>query len=184
MCHIQKSVSHKERVTHKGSDTHTHTLLRIKHDIITPLRKPDWDQREKKDWDQRENNVKKLYGGVCALVQKEDKYFIYNGECTICLDNDASEAEVITDLNKPRRVNYQIHSRSEQNAEYWIHSSATQDLILADRVYATRCTSLCWKNARQLVPRQNKEVTSRNIWSLVNSTFSAILEEPRSKLQV
>ena len=33
-------------------------------------------------------------------------------------------------------VNHQVHWRPEQDAEYWIHSSATQERILADSVYA------------------------------------------------
>ena len=50
--------------------------------------------------------------------------------------SDTDKTEAITDLKKPRKVKYQIHSRSEQNAEYWILLCATQERILADSVYA------------------------------------------------
>ena len=68
-----------------------------------------------------------------ALEKKEDKQFIlYHGVCTICLDNNASEAEVITDTKKSRKVNHQIHWRPEQDVKYGIQLSATQKRILAD----------------------------------------------------
>ena len=51
--------------------------------------------------------------------------------------SDTDKTEAITDLKKPRKVKYQIHSRSEQNAECWILLCATQERILADSVYAT-----------------------------------------------
>ena len=82
---------------------------------------------------------------VYTLVQKEDKHFLYHGGCTIyplpwgctiCLDANASEAEVITDPKESRKANCQIHWRPEQDAKYWIHLSATQERILADRVWA------------------------------------------------
>ena len=55
---------------------------------------------------------------------------------TTCLDNNASEAEVITDTKKSRKVNHQIHWRPEQNAKDWIYLSATQKRILADKGYS------------------------------------------------
>ena len=48
----------------------------------------------------REKNVKKV-------VQKEDKHF--SSQLLIFFNNDASEAEVVTDFKKPRKVSYQIH---------------------------------------------------------------------------
>ena len=51
--------------------------------------------------------------------------------CTVCLDNDASEAQVIADTKKSRKVHHQIHRRPEQNATDWIYSPATQKRILA-----------------------------------------------------
>ena len=62
--------------------------------------------------------------------RKEEKHTIF------FTNNDADEAEEFTYLKKPRKVTHQIHWKSEQNAEYWIHLSATQERILADSVYA------------------------------------------------
>ena len=39
-------------------------------------------------------------------------------------NRNTDEVEATTDVKKPRKVNYQIYWRSEQNAEYWILSSA------------------------------------------------------------
>ena len=86
--------------------------------------------------------------GVHTLVHKKDKHFLYNGGCTICFDNNASEAEVITDTKKLRKVNHQIQWRPEQNAKDWIYLSATQKRNLADKVWAIiMFQSLRWKNA-------------------------------------
>ena len=41
--------------------------------------------------------------------------------------SDADEEESITDIKKPRTVQYQIHWRTVQDAGYWIHLSTTQD---------------------------------------------------------
>ena len=77
------------------------STLWIEHDISTLLQKLDW----------------KLYVEMYTLVQKEDTHFLYNWRCTICFDNSASEAEIITDTKKSRKVNHQIHWRPEQNAK-------------------------------------------------------------------
>ena len=45
----------------------------------------------------------------------------------VLFNSDASEAELITDIKKPRSVYYQIHWRLEQDAVYWIHLSTAQD---------------------------------------------------------
>ena len=90
----------------------------IEHEIITPVQKLDW----------------KLYGECTHSYRKEDKHFLYNGECTISFDNNASEAEVIADTKKSRKANHQIDWRPEQDAKYWIYLSATQKRILADKV--------------------------------------------------
>ena len=45
--------------------------------------------------------------GVHTLVQKEGKHF--SSQLLICFNNDASEAEAVTDVKKPRKVNDQIH---------------------------------------------------------------------------
>ena len=42
-------------------------------------------------------------------------------------NSDADEAESITDATKPRKVQYHIHWRPEQDAVYWIHLSTAQD---------------------------------------------------------
>ena len=42
-------------------------------------------------------------------------------------NSDADEAESVTDITKPRKVQYQIHWRPEQDAVYWIHLSTAQD---------------------------------------------------------
>ena len=50
--------------------------------------------------------------------------------------SDASEAELITDIKKPRKAHYQIHWRPEQDAVYWIHlvhSTRRWSRILAHR---------------------------------------------------
>ena len=71
---------------------------------------------------------------VYTLVQKKETHFLYNEGWTICFDNNASEAEVITDTKKSRKVNHQVHWRPEQNAKDWIYLSATQKRNLADKV--------------------------------------------------
>ena len=38
-------------------------------------------------------------------------------------NRDADEAELITDIKKPRKVQHQVHWRPEQEAVYWIHLS-------------------------------------------------------------
>ena len=105
-------------ITQNSWQEHNSSFPWIEHEIITLLQKLDW----------------KLHGRCTHSYRKEDKHFLYNGECTICFDNNASEAEVITDTKKSRKVNHQIHWRPEQDAKYWIYLSATQKRILADNV--------------------------------------------------
>ena len=64
----------------------------------------------------------------------EERRQTFSSQLLICLNDDAIEAKVVTDVKKLRKVNHQIHSRPEQNAKHWIHLSATQERILADRV--------------------------------------------------
>ena len=64
------------------------------------------------------------------------------------LNSDANEAESITDIKKPRKVHYQIHS--EQDAVCWIHLSTAQDVGLEFWQTGSKPllrTSLCKKNA-------------------------------------
>ena len=42
-------------------------------------------------------------------------------------NSDTDEAELCTDIKKPRKVHHQIHWRPEQDAVYWIHLSTAQD---------------------------------------------------------
>ena len=56
------------------------------------------------------------------------------GQQTIFFTN--RDAEEVQAIKKSRKVRCQIHWRSAQNAEHWIHLSATQERILADSVYA------------------------------------------------
>ena len=66
------------------------------------------------------------------------------------LFSDADEAQLITDIMKPRKIHYQIHWRPEQDAVDWIHVSTAQDAGLefwqTDSNKRMR-TSLCQKNA-------------------------------------
>ena len=80
-------------------------------------------------------------------VKKEDKKLFTPLDP---FNSDADEAESITDTTKPRKVQYQIHWRPEQDAVYWIHLSTVEDAGLE---FCTRVvmpllrSSLCPKNA-------------------------------------
>ena len=93
--------------------------------------------------------VRKVY----TLVQKEDKHFLYNGECTTSWENKSSE--VITDTKKSRKVNHQIHWRLEQNAKDWIYLSAMQKQILAVQAIIMHKSSL--EECVVEVVKENKE---------------------------
>ena len=112
--HTQKNVSHKEGVTHKRS---THTLYMERGYTHSAV----------------------VYGSSTRSIFC-CKSWIGDGrqkvKKKIFTNNDADEAEEFTDLRKPRKVTCQILWISEQNAEYWIHLSATQERNLADSVYA------------------------------------------------
>ena len=82
----------------------------IEHEINTVLRAKKRSILYCRSWTRSiEKRTKVVVREMYTLVQKEDKHFLYNGTCTTCLDNNASEAEVVTDRKKPRKVNYQIH---------------------------------------------------------------------------
>ena len=132
--------------------------------------------------------------GVRTLVRKEVNHFLCNGRCAICFDNDASEAEVIADTKKSRKVNHQIHWRPEQNAKYWIYLSATQKPILEDRVWAVityqslpeECVVKVVnedgnENCSQKTTQASKgpKVTLRNTRVHRTPTFQACLVKPR-----
>ena len=64
--------------------------------------------------------------------------------------SDANDADSIADVKKPRKVQYQIHWRPEQDAVNWIQLSAAQDagLDFGKQVLMPLLrTSLCQKNA-------------------------------------
>ena len=97
-------------------------------------------------------------------------------------NSDANEADSITDIKKPRTVQYQIHWRPEQDAVYWIHLSTAQDAGLefwqtssnAIITYQSVPKECVVKNvsesgkrelfARRLTPRQRPKVTLRPSW--------------------
>ena len=47
--------------------------------------------------------------------------------CSYHFNNDASEAELIADIKKPRKVHYYIHLKPGQDASCWTHLSTAQD---------------------------------------------------------
>ena len=112
--------------------------------------------------------------------------------------SNADEAEAITDLKKLRKVNYQIHWRSEQNAEYWIHWSATQERIWADSLYAIIMYQSILKecvvkvvnksgdenSSQDTYASKGPKVHSEIFWVMITSTFGAILGKPRPKLRM
>ena len=74
-------------------------FLTSEHEIITQLQKLDW----------------KLYGRCTHSYKRKTnifytmqgvKFSVCHGGCTICLDNNASEAEAITDPKESRKVNH------------------------------------------------------------------------------
>ena len=66
---------------------HNSSIPWMEHEINTLLQKLDW-------WQKKKN------------MKKEDKQ--YSSQFLFFRDDDASEAEVVTDIKKPRKVNYQI----------------------------------------------------------------------------
>ena len=117
-------------------------------------------------------------------------------------NSDASEAELITDIKKPRKVHYQIHRRPEQDAVYWIHLSTAQDAGLEfwqPRSNATvtyqsvpkecvvKVVSESGKRelfARELTPGEGPKVTLRDTWVHTSSDVLRQLGETESQLQM
>ena len=64
-------------------------------------------------------------------------------------NSDANEADSITDIEKPRRVQYQIHWRLEQDAVYRIHLSTAQDAGL--QFWQSSCNAVI---THQSVPKE------------------------------
>ena len=111
-------------------------------------------------------------------------------------NSDADEAESITDTTKPRKVQYQIHWRPEQDAVYWIPLSTAQDAGLEFWQASSKATityqsvpnegSESGKRelfARQLTPRERPKVTLRPSWVHTRSKNARMLRETESKLQ-
>ena len=115
---------------------------------------------------------------------------------------DASGAELITDIKKPRKVHCQIHWRPEQDAVYWIHLSTAQDACLEFWQTGSNAIITCQSVPKecvvkvvsesgkrelfawQLTPRERPKVTLRDTWG---HTGSNVLHRPReteSKLQM
>ena len=138
----------------------------IEHEIITLIQKLDW----------------KLYGRCThsyrrktniSFTMESVQFILCHGECTICHDNNASEAVVITDTKKSRNVNHQIHWRPEQNAKDWITCPRRRNEFWQTKCKPSLCTSLyaqrmrCQKlskkiektivHKRQLKPRKDQK---------------------------
>ena len=82
--------------------------------------------------------------------RKEGRQTIFFTPFDFSFNSDADEAKSITDTTKSRKVQYQIHWRPEQDAEYWIHLSTAQDAgPKFDRrvLMSLLRVSLCQKNA-------------------------------------
>ena len=113
--------------------------------------------------------------------------------CTICLGNNTSEAEVITETKKSRKVYHQIYRRPEQTAKFWIYLSETQEECwqteskpsLRTSLYAgrMRCKNLSKnmekKNFRRITyVSKGSDVTLRNALGTGITTFQACLGKP------
>ena len=116
-------------------------------------------------------------------------------------NSDADEAESITDIKKPRKVQYQIHWRPEQDAVYWIHLSTAQDAglefwqtgsnaIITYQSVPKECVVkvVCESGkrelfARQRTPRERPKVTLRPSWVHTRSNTVSMPRETESNLQ-
>ena len=101
-----------------------------------------------------------------------------------CLDNNASEAEVITDTKKSRKVNHQVHWRTEQNGkelnllvrnarnEFWqtaskpslCNSLRSEECVV--KVVGENWEENCSQGNR--TPQKDQKVTLRNTWGHKN----------------
>ena len=105
----------------------------IEHEIIILFQKLDW----------------KLYGCVLTRTERKQTFPLQQGGCPICLDNDASEAEVITDtktsrkdLSKMQRTEFTCPQRRN---EFWQTESKP-----------SLCTSLRLKNALKKLSKKTE----------------------------
>ena len=117
------------------------------------------------------------------------------------LNSDADEADSITEIEKPRKVQYQIHRRPEQDAVYWISLSTAQDAglefwqtasnaIITYQLVPKECVvkvvSESGKRelfARQHTPRERPKVTLRPSWVQTRSNTVSMPRETESNLQ-
>ena len=115
-------------------------------------------------------------------------------------NSDAGEAELITDIKKPRKVQYQFHWRLEQDGsvlDSLVHSTRCWSRILASWFWCHYHVPVCakrmrrkgcqrtWKRelfARQLAPRERPKVTLRPSWVHARSS-NASMPQTESKLQ-
>ena len=116
-------------------------------------------------------------------------------------NSDADEAESITDTTNPRKVQYQIHWRPEQDAVYWTHVSTAQDAglefwqtgsnaIITYQSVPKECVVKVVSEsgrreflARQLTPRERPKVTLRPSWVHTRSNTVSMPRETESNLQ-
>ena len=118
------------------------------------------------------------------------------------VNSDDSEAELITDLNKERKLHYQIHWRPEHDAVYWVHLRSAQDAGLefwqtgsnaiityqsVPKECVVKVVSESGKRemfARQLVPREGPKVTLREKCVHRSSNALRLPRATEKKLQI
>ena len=127
-----------------------------------------------------------------TFVQKEDKHFLYHGECAVGLDNNASEAEVIEE------------GESSNSLTTWARCKVLNLLVVNAETNFGRQkskpslrTSLRWKNALYKLSKKiekkivckttcvskGPEVTLRNPWINRTLTFVSMPRETERILQ-
>ena len=103
--------------------------------------------------------------------------------------SDADEAESITDTSKPRKVQYQIHWRPEQDAVYCIHLSTAHAIVTCQSVPKESVVKVVSESgkrelfARQLTPRERPKATLRPSWVHTRSNTVSMLRATESNLQ-
>ena len=128
-----------------------------------------------------------------TLVQKEDKHFLYEGRCTICLDNDASEGEVITDtknhqipddLSKMQSTEFTCPLRRN---EFWQTKSKLSHHYVPVSTLEKRVVKLSKKIEKNIIRKttfavKGPDVTLRYSWGHKNSDVSSMPRETESNL--
>ena len=153
---LQAYSSKNDELRKDASQEYNSSFPWKEHEIITLLQKLDW----------------KLYGRCTHSYRRKTKisftmesvqFILCHGECTICLDKNASEAEAITDTLKTRKVNHQIRWRPEQNAKDWITCPQRRNEFLADKGVSHHCVPVyagrrrckcCQRKLRRKLRRQ------------------------------